>query len=114
MLLPFIHGRGDWIRTSGLYVPNVALYQAEPHLEKLSPVFGAMAAEEGFEPSQTESESVVLPLHNSASTFAAAKQHGLLYQNIGICQPSFEKKMQLFKDQQISRKTGCFIFCIRI
>lgn len=25
-----------------------------------------MAAEEGFEPSQTESESVVLPLHNSA------------------------------------------------
>ncbi|MBO6011462.1 MAG: hypothetical protein J6P71_06665, partial [Oscillospiraceae bacterium] len=26
-----------------------------------------MAAGEGFEPSQTESESVVLPLHNSAS-----------------------------------------------
>lgn len=26
----------------------------------------SMAAEEGFEPSQTESESVVLPLHNSA------------------------------------------------
>ena len=25
-----------------------------------------LAAEEGFEPSQTESESVVLPLHNSA------------------------------------------------
>ena len=25
-----------------------------------------MAAEEGFEPSQTESESAVLPLHNSA------------------------------------------------
>ncbi len=25
-----------------------------------------VAAEEGFEPSQTESESVVLPLHNSA------------------------------------------------
>ena len=28
-----------------------------------------MAAEEGFEPSQTESESVVLPLHNSAKYF---------------------------------------------
>ncbi len=28
-----------------------------------------MAAEEGFEPSQTESESVVLPLHNSAINF---------------------------------------------
>ena len=28
-----------------------------------------MAAEEGFEPSQTESESAVLPLHNSALFF---------------------------------------------
>ena len=27
-----------------------------------------MAAEEGFEPSQTESESAVLPLHNSATS----------------------------------------------
>ena len=25
--------RGDVIRTRGLYVPNVALYQAEPHLD---------------------------------------------------------------------------------
>ncbi len=25
--------RGDWIRTSDLYVPNVALYQPEPHPE---------------------------------------------------------------------------------
>ena len=25
--------RGDVIRTRDLYVPNVALYQAEPHLE---------------------------------------------------------------------------------
>ena len=30
-----------------------------------------LAAEEGFEPSQTESESVVLPLHNSAICCAA-------------------------------------------
>ena len=29
-----------------------------------------VAAEEGFEPSQTESESVVLPLHNSALSCA--------------------------------------------
>jgi hypothetical protein len=29
----YFNGRGDWIRTSGLYVPNVALYQAEPHLD---------------------------------------------------------------------------------
>jgi hypothetical protein len=26
-------GRGDWIRTSALCVPNAALYQAEPHPE---------------------------------------------------------------------------------
>ena len=24
-------GRGDWIRTSDFFVPNEALYQAEPH-----------------------------------------------------------------------------------
>jgi hypothetical protein len=61
-----LYGRGDWIRTSDLYVPNVALYQAEPHLEKDGSEKRSLAAEEGFEPSQTESESVVLPLHNSA------------------------------------------------
>lgn len=27
----FVWNRGDVIRTRGLYVPNVALYQAEPH-----------------------------------------------------------------------------------
>jgi hypothetical protein len=26
-------GRGDWIRTSGPFVPNEVLYQAEPHLD---------------------------------------------------------------------------------
>ena len=31
-------GRGDVIRTHGLYVPNVALYQTEPHLDsKIKP-----------------------------------------------------------------------------
>jgi hypothetical protein len=34
-----LNGRGDWIRTSDFYVPNVALYQAEPH-----PVFKRNAA----------------------------------------------------------------------
>src|SRR6185436_19942464 len=29
-------GRGDWIRTSGLSVPNRALYQAEPRPEESS------------------------------------------------------------------------------
>ena len=31
--------RGDWIRTSDLYVPNVALYQAEPRPAKSSGLF---------------------------------------------------------------------------
>ena len=85
--IPSKYGRGDWIRTSGLYVPNVALYQAEPHLEKCGPGIGAMAAEEGFEPSQTESESVVLPLHNSAiSLLQQLQQQDLLYQTVRICQ----------------------------
>ena len=39
-----------------------------------------MVAEEGFEPSQTESESVVLPLHNSAICFCCfVNQRILLY-----------------------------------
>ncbi len=29
--LIFFIGRSDWVRTSDLYVPNVALYQAELH-----------------------------------------------------------------------------------
>ena len=33
-------GRGERIRTSGLYVPNVALYQAKLHPEKLSSLAG--------------------------------------------------------------------------
>ena len=34
----WVSGRGEWIRTTGLYVPNVALYQA-----KLHPVSGRCA-----------------------------------------------------------------------
>ena len=34
-----------------------------------------MAAEEGFEPSQTESESVVLPLHNSPKSTTRLLYH---------------------------------------
>jgi hypothetical protein len=30
---PILNGRGERIRTSGLYVPNVALYQAKLHPE---------------------------------------------------------------------------------
>ena len=47
-----------------------------------------VVAEEGFEPSQTESESVVLPLHNSA----VVKQRILLYRTDRICQEGFPRK----------------------
>ena len=32
MFTGFYFGRGEWIRTTGLYVPNVALYQTKLHL----------------------------------------------------------------------------------
>ena len=44
------------IRTRDLYVPNVALYQAEPHSGKKG------TTEKGLEPLLTESESAVLPI----------------------------------------------------
>ncbi len=78
----FASGRGDRSRTCGLCVPNAALYQTELHLEK-------MAAEEGFEPSQTESESAVLPLHNSATS----KLYLIIEKN--ICQCIFLSILQL-------------------
>ncbi len=43
-----------------------------------------MAAELGFEPRQTESESAVLPLHNSAPLY-------LLYPFLENCQDNFQK-----------------------
>ena len=52
--------RSDVIRTRDLYVPNVALYQAEPHSDALK------TTDRGLEPLLTESESAVLPLHQSA------------------------------------------------
>ena len=65
-----LFGRGDKIRTCDSIVPNDVRYQTALHLDlKTAPnLSGLMAAELGFEPRQTESESVVLPLHNSAPT----------------------------------------------
>ena len=52
-----------------------------------------MAAELGFEPRQTESESVVLPLHNSA----IYKNNKIYYTSyITICQWFFGKSTNLF------------------
>lgn len=52
-----------------------------------------LVAEEGFEPSQTESESVVLPLHNSA--ISAAQPH-VLSEATCIIIPNFKEKSTLF------------------
>lgn len=63
----FSKSRSDVIRTRDLYVPNVALYQTEPHLDNTAPkIRSCLAAVPGFEPRRTESESAVLPLHHSA------------------------------------------------
>ena len=49
-------------------------------------VFFVLAAELGFEPRQTESESVVLPLHNSAMF----STDGIYYTTTGtVCQEVF-------------------------
>lgn len=49
-------------------------------------LFFVLAAELGFEPRQTESESVVLPLHNSAMF----STDGIYYTTTGtVCQEVF-------------------------
>ena len=56
-----------------------------------------LVGEEGFEPSQTESESVVLPLHNSPISFLhrEAFSRVLYYYSEagGVCQHPFLKKI---------------------
>ena len=61
-----------------------------------------MAAGEGFEPSHTESESAVLPLHNPAISFALShhsQAQDLLYQNLAICQACFSNIFYFFVTQ---------------
>ena len=54
----------------------MALYQTEPHLEKIprnTEALFHLAVVLGFEPRQTESESAVLPLHNTTVSTVAQK-----------------------------------------
>src|SRR4029450_5324329 len=53
------NGRGDWIRTSGLSVPNRALYQAEPRPDEV-PQHTTRAVT--HRPSRTAIGTLVLPL----------------------------------------------------
>ena len=63
-------GRSSGTWTHGILVPNQARYQTALYPEIVQiPIYkdwDLMAARLGFEPRQTESESVVLPLHNRA------------------------------------------------
>ena len=60
--------------------PGFSLEKLKKPLETCVSSGFTMVAEEGFEPSQTESESVVLPLHNSAICFCGfVNQRILLY-----------------------------------
>ena len=58
-----------------------------------------MAAGEGFEPSQTESESGVLPLHKPAISLRGISRNEqiFLYKKRAICQPLFPKKSENLK-----------------
>ena len=74
-----IKNRSDRIRTCDLYVPNVALYQAEPHSDKIGICISvdSPATEKGLEPLLTESESAVLPITPFRIIFTRSrKQHG--------------------------------------
>ena len=51
--------------------------------------YGELAAEEGFEPSHTESESAVLPLHNSAISLLRSREQQRYYN-------SFQKNVNPF------------------
>ena len=56
-----------------------------------------LAAGEGFEPSHTESESAVLPLHKPAILFAVFRSEQiLLYKNQAICQYLFSNSFLKF------------------
>ena len=83
-------GRGDWIRTSGLYVPNVALYQAEPHLEKFGSGSGAWLRKKDSNP-HIQSQSLLCYLYTIPQYMhMTLKQQDLLYQTTRICQSPFK------------------------
>lgn len=56
-------------------------------------MYGFLAAEHGFEPRQTDSETVVLPLHNSAMS---RMERVLFYQRFYDLSIAFPKKLRIF------------------
>jgi hypothetical protein len=61
-----------------------------------------LAAEEGFEPSQTESESVVLPLHNSAM-FLFETARFIIPKHTDLSIPFLEKSSRQAKFERFAR-----------
>ena len=72
----------------------------------------SLAAGEGFEPSHTESESAVLPLHKPAISVCRSvvnrSEQILLYRRIWICQGIFWKKSKNFGRYCFSWKLWVF------
>ena len=66
-----------------------------------------MAAEEGFEPSHTESESAVLPLHHSAVFIHYILADDIVYVNIFLI-----KNKIIFLLIEVVRKYGCFCLSV--
>ena len=105
--------RSDVIRTRDLYVPNVALYQAEPHSANIDrtlkwtsirrPCQGT--TEKGFEPLLTESESAVLPLHHSAMFLANMYYYNNFFKKI----KTFFTFFSFFSLFEMSRKSWTII-----
>ena len=60
-----------------------------------------LAAELGIEPRQTDSETVVLPLHNSAIFCCNAMERVLLYPIFSVCQGLFQRFIIYFSKKII-------------
>ena len=85
-------------------------YKKKPRNHCGSEVFH-LAAGEGFEPSHTESESAVLPLHKPAISVRRSEQI-LFYRYSFFCQGDFSNSFRLFSSlpaaEQIFEKTALF------
>ena len=81
----------------GMTNVRVRIRLFEPGKKKKPSVFteGFLAAGEGFEPSQTESESVVLPLHNPAKLTSRSRPKLIISKNREKSR-TFLKKVDLF------------------
>ena len=108
-MLPLYHQTGDNARNTA-----AALCRSHGSKEKSCNRDGyrisLLAAGEGFEPSQTESESGVLPLHKPA---VFTDEQMLLYQRFFICQVAFRqfpKNFPFGKEYHAGRERGRPIF----